>query len=274
MVPLKDCFWIFTKAAALLLAVVSLVLAGCGSESEGGTPPLRVGMELAYPPFEMRNARNEPDGISVRMAEDLAAFLGRPLAIEDIQWDGIIPALKSKRVDLIISSMTRTEERAESIDFSDGYVTNGLCLLVPKDSKIESAADLDEPGRRVAVKLATTGHVWAQANLQQASLTVLDDAATCALEVSQRKADAFVYDQISIFQLWKRHEEETRPILHPIREETWAVGIRQGDRAMLEAVNAFLRDYREDRRVDALAERYMAAEKKAFDEMGVPFIFH
>ena len=254
--------------AFFAMTLVSLGLAGCGGESGEGTEALRVGMELAHPPFEMRNPQNEPDGISVRMAEDLAASLGRPLKIEDIQWAGIIPALKSGRVDIIISSMTRTEERAQSIDFSDGYVTNGLCLLVPKDSRMESATDLEKPGLRVAVKLATTGHLWAQANLKRASLMVLDDAATCALEVAQGKADTFVFDQISIFQLWKRHEEATRPVLHPIREETWAVGIRKSDDAMRESVNAFLKGYREERRFDALAERYMAEEKGLDRDMG------
>ncbi|MEM7145726.1 MAG: transporter substrate-binding domain-containing protein, partial [Verrucomicrobiota bacterium] len=132
------------------LGVVLLLpgMVGCGGdrESAGDAKPLVVGMELAYPPFEMRNAANEPDGISVRMAEALATYLDRPLRIEDVQWDGIIPALNSGKIDLIISSMTRTEERAEAIDFSDGYVTNGLCMLVGKESSIESVADMAGDG--------------------------------------------------------------------------------------------------------------------------------
>jgi polar amino acid transport system substrate-binding protein len=258
-----------------LVVCLLMGLSACGGGGEGAEP-LVVGMELAYPPFEMRNASNQPDGISVRMAEGLAEYLGRPLRIEDVQWDGIIPALKSGNIDLIISSMTRTEERAQSIDFSDGYVTNGLCMLVQKDSPIESVDDIAGQGVTVATKLATTGDTYAKAHLagKGVRLTTLDDAALCALEVVQGKADVFIYDQISIYKHWQNHEDTTRAILEPIREETWAIGIRKGDDVLREQVNAFLKEFRDAGKFKQLADRYMADEKKAFEEAGVPFIFH
>ncbi len=258
-----------TGGCALLFA---MVLTGCGKGD--GPGPLVVGMELAYPPFEMRGPDNEPDGISVRMAEDLAAYLGRPLEIRDTQWDGIIPALTSGNIDLIISSLSVTPERAEVIDYSDPYVTNGLCMLVAKESDIQSVDDIQESGLKIAVKLGTTGHTYAQAHLEGVTLTVLDDAPTCAMEVAQGKADAFIYDQVSIYQLWQRFGDETRPILNPIRSESWAVGIRKGNDELREKVNAFLAEYRAQGKFEELAERYMSEQRKAFQEMGVPFIFH
>lgn len=248
-----------------------IAFAGCSKEPEN---TLVIGMEMTYPPFEMRGPDNKPDGISIQMATALAESLGRPLRLEDVAWDGIIPALQSGKIDLIISSMTRTDERAEAIDFSDGYVTNGLCLLVASDSEIEDADDLSESGGKVAVKLGTTGHTWARAELEGVDLIVLEDAATCVLEVVQGKADAFIYDQISIYKHWKQHQEKTRAILNPIREETWAIGIRKGEDELREQVNAWLKEFRDAGKFDELADRYMADEKKTFEEMGVPFIFH
>ncbi len=255
------------------MGLLLLLLPACGP-STGPDRPLVVGMEMSYPPFEMRGTDNQPDGISVRMAEDLAAHLGRPLRLEDIAWDGIIPSLQSGKIDLIISSMTRTEERSQAIDFSDGYVTNGLCLLVGRDSPIESVDDLQESATRVAVKLGTTGHLWAQGHLEGVDLVGLDEASVCALEVAQGKVDAFIYDQISIYKQWKVHADTTRPILKPIREETWAIGIRKGDDALREQVNAWLADFRAAGRFEELAERYMAEERRSFEDLGVPFIFH
>ena len=259
-----------------------LLLAGCaekpqgqtGGETDEGAEALVVGMELSYPPFEMRNAENQPDGISVRMAEALGEFLNRPVQIRDVAWDGIIPSLNSGKIDLIISSMTKTEKRARAIDFSDGYVTNGLCLLVPAGSPIESAEDLQAEGLRIAVKLSTTGDIWAKANLKKAKFITLDAAATCVLEVVQGRADAFIYDQISIYQYWKKYPDKTRPILNPIREETWGIGIRKGDTGLKDRVNAFLKHYRESGGFDSLANRYMKEEKEAFEKLGVPFVFH
>lgn len=265
------------RSAPIFALVAALFLAACGEgavDPGGAARPFVVGMELAYPPFEMRGPDNRPDGISVRLAEEISARLGRPLEIRDVEWDGIIPALQSGKIDAIVSSMTRTPERERAIAFSDGYVTNGLCLLVRKDSPIQSVADLKPGVHKAAVKLATTGHQWARAEMPDLELLTLNDAASCALEVVQGKADAFIYDQISIYQYWKQFEGETRPILQPIREETWAIGLRKDDGELLGQVNAILAELRTAGRFDELAERYMAEEKRAFEAMGVPFIFH
>ena len=266
--------FLFHSVLLLFGAFVAVTVFPSCKEDPGSGNTLVVGMELAYPPFEMRGPDNEPDGISVRMAEALAAFMGKELEIRDVEWSGIIPALQSGKIDLIISSMTRTPERERAIAFSDGYVTNGLCMLVAKDSSIQTIDDL-EPGKtRVAVKMATTGHQWATSNLKGVELIKLDEAAKCALEVVQGKADAFIYDQISIYQFWKQNEGKTRPILNPIREETWAIGLRQEDEALLKQVNVFLKGYREAGKFDELGFQYMAEQKAAFESMGVPFIFH
>ena len=114
--------------------------------------PLIVGMELGYPPFEMTDTQGKPSGVSVDLATDLAKSLGRPVLIQNTAFDGLIPALKTGKVDLVISSMTATAEREKSIDFSDPYLSTGLCLLLKKDSAAQGIADLDKAGVKVAVK--------------------------------------------------------------------------------------------------------------------------
>lgn len=264
------------RSLQALIALTCLVACSPtdSASSSSEASPLIVGMELAYPPFEMRAANGKPDGISVRMAEDLAAYLKRPLKIEDIAWDGIIPSLQSGKIDLIISSMTRTEKRAQVIDFSDPYVSNGLCMLVAKNSPYKNVDDLQESTAKVAVKLATTGHLYAQAELEGIELVVLDEASMCALEVVQGKADAFIYDQISIYRFYQQHPDKSKALLEPIRQEEWAIGIKKGNEALLSQVNDFLKSYRADKKFEALADRYMKDEKQAFEDAGVPFIFH
>jgi len=101
---------------------------------------------IAYPPFEMQNEQGIPEGVSPDLARALGDYLQEPAAIENIPFSGLIPALKTGKIDLIISSMTETPERAESIDFSDPYLNTGLCLLVKKDSPIQGIADVDRAG--------------------------------------------------------------------------------------------------------------------------------
>ena len=234
---------------------------------------LIVGMELKYPPFEMSDEKGNPTGVSVDMANALGKFLGKKIVIQNTAFDGLIPSLKGGKIDLIISSMSATPERAQSIDFSDPYLKTGLCLLLRKGSNAQSPRDLDAPGRVVAVKQGTTGQLYAARNINPERLLVLDDEAACVLEVIQGKADGFIYDQMSIYQHWKRHQDTTRAILKPFQEESWAVGIRKGNKALLGKVNAFLKDFRAKGGFDALGDKYLKEQKEAFQQMGIPFYF-
>lgn len=251
-----------------LLFVVML-----GAAMAGAAEPLRVGMELSYPPFEMTDRAGRPTGVSVRLAEALAKDLGRELVIENVAFDGLIPALKTGKIDCIISSMTATPERAKAIAFSDPYLKTGLALLVSAQSPVRSAADLDAAGRVVAVKKGTTGHQYAATSLKRARVLVLDKEAAAVLEVSQGKADAFVYDSLSVFQNHRRHAATTRAVLNPFREETWAVGMRLGDDDLRRQINDFLATFRAEGGFEKLGDEFLPEEKAYFKDHGLPFYF-
>jgi polar amino acid transport system substrate-binding protein len=256
-------------AAGLGLAAVLLV-PGC---SDSASRRLVVGMELGYPPFEMKDESGQPAGVSVDLARELARALGRDLVIENIAFDGLIPALKTGKIDLILSSMTRTEERAQSIDFSETYLETGLCLLVGRDSPVKGIRDADQPGRTVAVKKGTTGHAYAAANLKQAKTLVLDQEASAVLEVVQGKVDAFIYDQMSVFKHWQRNQETTRAVLEPFQKERWAIGLRKGSDELREQIDTFLSTFRQGGGFERLGERWLKEQKDAFKKLGVVFYF-
>jgi polar amino acid transport system substrate-binding protein len=254
----------------VVLIFLAALLAGCAPKSH---PQLIVGMELAYPPFEMTDAQGKPSGVSVDLARDLGKFLGRDVEIQNIPFDGLIPSLQTRKIDLIISSMTATAERAGTIAFSDPYLATGLCLLVGKNSSIQNMAEADQPGRVVAVKQGTTGQVYAAAHVTHARVLPLDTEAECVLEVAQRKADAFIYDQISTYENWRRNAETTRPILQPFQQESWAIGLRPDDTELRRRVNEFLRDYKARGGFEKLGDRYLSEQKAAFKKLGYPFYF-
>ncbi|MBI2423006.1 MAG: transporter substrate-binding domain-containing protein [Candidatus Hydrogenedentes bacterium] len=266
------------KLTFALLSILLALLSGCGgSPADNGASavpkPLLVGMELAYPPFETTDTAGAPTGISVDLAHALGAHLGRAVSIENTPFDGLIPALKTGRIDCIISSMTATEERASSIDFSEPYLKIGLAVLARSQGPVATPEDLAKPGVKIAVKLATTGHVYAQEHLPQAELLVLNKESACVLEVVQGKADAFIYDQLSVYRHWSEHQEACVALLKPLRVEQWAIGIRKGNVELTTGINAFLAAYREQGGFDALAEKYLATEKAFFAAQGQPFVF-
>jgi polar amino acid transport system substrate-binding protein len=253
------------------LFLVSLLFVACnGSKS---SKPLVVGMDLSYPPFETIDTVGQPQGVSVDLAKALADFCHRRLKIENIPFTGLIPSLNNGRIDCVISSMTETEERRISVAFSDPYLTIGLALLVGKGSDIQNREDLDEPGRIVAVRQGTTGEVWARKTLKQAGILSLEKENAAVLEVIQGKADAFVYDQMSIWQNAQRHPETTRALLEPLREETWAIAVKLDNEVLRLQINAFLKAYRAEGGFEVLGETYLKAQKEAFAKEGRPFYF-
>jgi polar amino acid transport system substrate-binding protein len=260
------------NSLALLNAIflLSILAVGCAPKSKS---TLVVGMELNYPPFEMLDPQGRPAGISVEMANELGKFLDRDVQIQNIPFDGLIPALKTGKIDLIISSMTETPERAQSIDFSEPYLRTGLCLLVNKNAPIDTIEQADQPAFKIAVKQGTTGQLYAQQHLRRAQILVLDKEDACVLEVVQNKAQAFIYDQMSVFKHWQQHQDSTKGILKPFQEERWAIGIRSDEQALKAQVNAFLVLFKRDGGFDKLGDKYLKEQKEQFRKLAIPFYF-
>ncbi|HKM57351.1 MAG TPA: transporter substrate-binding domain-containing protein [Chthoniobacterales bacterium] len=257
------------KLPTLLLAMLGILIPIVRADQNA----LVIGMELAFPPFEMLDSSGQPAGVSVDMAHAMGQYLNRPVRIENIPFDGLIPSLKTGKIDVIISSMTVTEDRKKSIDFTDPYLKMGLAILAAKNSDIQSINDVDKPGRNVVVKKGTTGNIYALQHFKNAKLLVLNDQSACAIEVSQGKADCFIYDQISVFENWKKYEATTRAILQPFTQEDWAMGIKKGNDALRTQINGFLKQFKESGGFDTLGAKYFGENKKAFQELGIPFYF-
>jgi polar amino acid transport system substrate-binding protein len=228
-------------------------------------------MELSYPPFETINTQGKPCGISVEIAYALGRYLQRDVSIENIPFIGLIPSLKSGKIDLILSSMTKTEEREKSISFSDPYVTIGLCLLISKKSDLQGISQADSPERKITVKRGTSAETWANEHLKNARVITLDQESSCILEVVEGKADAFIYDQFSIYRAWQKYPQTTRANLTAFQTESWAIGLRQQDTALRDQVNAFLQEFRAQKGFSLLADKYLKKEQEAFQSLGVPF---
>lgn len=263
-----------TSRNFLSLLFLAMFAAGCSEKQStvGNVAELRVGMDLTYPPFEMQDKAGKPDGVGVKLAEALAAHLGRPLKIVPMEFSGLIPALKTGNIDLIISSMTATDERRQSIAFSQPYAFTGLALLVRKDSDIQSIDDLKKPGRVLTAKASTTGQSWILKNLPNAKCVAFEDQTACVHEVAQGRADAFIYDQLSIYKYAEENKATTRGLLKPFVEESWAIGLAQESTSLLSEVNGFLDIFRQQKGFEKLGEQFLKDEKRFLEASGIPFI--
>ena len=260
-----------TIIVLLSILLITSFFTGCAKDD---TEPLVVGMELAYPPFETKDDDGNPSGISVDMAYALGEYLDREVVIENTNWDGLIPSLQTGKVDVVISSMTITEERGEVVDFSDPYAHAYLALLVNKDSGITSVEELNQSGNVIAVKKGTTGNIYANNVLTNATVNALTSESACVTEVTQGKADAFIYDQLTIYRQNQANPNTTIAVLIPGQEaEGWGMAVNKGNDELLAQINAFIAEYKTDGGFETLTEKYLSEEKQTFDELGFPWFF-
>ena len=259
---------------ALAVTVGGSLFASGSGEAGNGPEPLVVGMELQFPPFEYSDTSGNPTGISVDLARAFGEYLGRPVEIRNIEWTGLIPALRTGRVDVVISSMTITEERDKQIDFSIPYARAGLTLLANRNSPVNAPADLNSSDVVIAVKSGTTGAIAAQEQFPKAEVRIFDSVSACVLEVSQGKADVFIYDALTVYENWKKNPDTTRPIFQVIEGtfNNWGAGLPDGS-PLKPDIDAFIREFRRDGGFDRLADVYLSDIKTIFDESGIPFFF-
>lgn len=257
-----------TLSRRLFCLLMPVLLLGCAKRDV-----LVIGTDATYPPFEFVDEQGRISGVSVAIGEEIAKKLGKPVEFRNINFDGLIPALQTGQIDLIISSLTASEQRRQSIDFSDPYVKTGLSILVAKNSTVQSAEDLKAPGRKLAVRIATTGEQWCRAYLKDARLVALDTDAACVLEVVNSTVDAWVYDQVSVMNYHAKHPEHTRALLAPLREEVWAVGLKKGRDDLKATVNETIAQMKKDGAFTKLAGQFLAKERDMMKAQNIPFVF-
>ncbi|MFS0879149.1 ABC transporter substrate-binding protein [Bacillus sp. 7586-K] len=157
----------------VLLLSAMIVLAGCGSndDSNAGSSDkdtFKVGLEAGYAPFnwtqnddsngavKIAGTSEYAGGYDVEIAKKIADGLGKKLEIVKTEWDGLVPALTSEKIDAIIAGMSPTAERKKTIDFSDNYYKSNLVMVVKKGSKYEGATSIqDFKGAKVTAQLNT-----------------------------------------------------------------------------------------------------------------------
>jgi len=162
------------KASLLFLLLLSaiILLAGCGTSNGSGSgddqDTFKVGLEAGYAPFNWTqnddsNGAVKIDGTSeyaggydVEVAKKIADGLGKKLVIVKTEWDGLVQALTSGKIDAIIAGMSPTEERKQKIDFTDNYYKSNLVMVVKKGGKYEGATSIqDFKGAKITAQLNT-----------------------------------------------------------------------------------------------------------------------
>ncbi|MEB3296697.1 MAG: ABC transporter permease subunit [Cyanobacteriota bacterium] len=173
----------------LLVPVLVLALALPGLAAS----PWRVGTDPTYAPFEMQESKSgELKGFDIELIKAIARRSGHRVVFTALPFDGLIPALQARSVDLAISAMTITASRAETVDFSRPYFAAGLGIVV-RDGTDDINTLRDLRGRTIAVQIGSVG-AKAMAAVPGAKLSTFDSAPLALQELINGHVDAYVND--------------------------------------------------------------------------------
>jgi putative lysine transport system substrate-binding protein len=162
---------VMRKKISLLISMslsAVLLLTGCGAKGEKTANTFKVGLEAGYAPFnwtqmddsnggvKIEDSAEFAGGYDVEIAKKIAKDLGKELIIVKTEWDGLVPALTSGKIDAIIAGMSPTAERKQTIDFSDNYYKSDLVMVVKKGGKYDAATSIqDFNGAKITAQLNT-----------------------------------------------------------------------------------------------------------------------
>jgi len=215
--------------------MVSLLIAGAGLavnaenhfEQIKNRNKIRIGTLLTTPPFGQRDDQNNPVGFDIDLANKLANRLGVKLELVPITPGNRIPFLKSKKIDLVVGTFSRTIEREKSVDFSVPYAIAGPVVVVPEDEEeIQDVRDLND--KRVATIPGIVSDIWTRKLAPDATFKEYRDEADQLLALRQGKVDALTQD-ITIARAYvDKYPDELKIVGQPFYRDYIAIGIPEG----------------------------------------------
>jgi polar amino acid transport system substrate-binding protein len=154
-----------------------------------------VGANIGNVPWEFQDAQGKFVGFEIDLVNEVAKRTGKTVAIENIPFNGLFPAVQSGRIQIAVSSITITPKRLESLAFAQPYYDSDQSLSVLKTTKINGLADLG--GKTVGVDTASTGDIWATENTGKykiAKISRYEGLAPAMLDLAAGRIDGYISD--------------------------------------------------------------------------------
>lgn len=258
------------KSLSILLVflVIGLVaVSGCTDTTEEEnteevveTTSYIVGTEPYFPPFEYadENNSNEIIGFDVDLMNAIAADQGFEIVWKDLEFDALIPALQSGQIDIIVSGMTITEEREESVDFSEPYINAGLALAVAEgNEEITGVEDLE--GKVAAVQQGATGAAKADEMKAEGligDVIYLPHVNDIIMNLQSGRADFMINDLPVTIAYMNQQPGVIKIVDDQLQSESYGFAVRSGNAELLEKINAGLANVKEDGTYDEIMDSY------------------
>ncbi|MEM6160739.1 histidine ABC transporter substrate-binding protein HisJ [Erwinia sp. P6884] len=245
---------------------LSLLLAVAGTSSAYAAVPktLRIGTDPTYAPFESKNVQGELVGFDIDLANEICKRIETKCTYVESDFDALIPSLKAKKIDAIISSLSITEKRQQEIAFSEKLYAANARLIAPKGSKIEpSLASLK--GKTIGLLQGTTQETYANQHWRPEGVTITPYANQDLVyqDLTAGRIDAAFQDEVAASEgFLKQPVGKDYAFAGPaVKDEKifgvgTGMGMRKDDSELKAAIDKAFASMREDGTYDKLAKKY------------------
>jgi polar amino acid transport system substrate-binding protein len=250
------------------MAMTITLFSGCGSSSTNtsvqkidslkrvkSAGKITVGIDDSYPPMEFRDEKNNLLGFDIDLGEEIGKKLGVKVEYIPTDWNGILLALKSSKFDIILSSLSMTEERKKEIDFAGPYIEGGQIIAVNKtNNEIKSSVDLK--GKVIGAQLGSTGE-QAAAKIEGTKEVKKYDKATEAFHDLQiGRIEAVIVDG-QVGGYYNKKDGDAFKILdEKLTKEPEGIGLKKEDKELKEAIQKALDELKADGTLSKLSLKW------------------
>lgn len=221
---------------------------------------LTVGTNAEFPPFEYVDDNGEPDGFDIALIKAVGDKLGVSVEVENMEFASLVSSIGNK-IDVSIAGMTVTDERKESVDFSDAYYEAVQYVILPAGSEIATAEDL--VGTTIGVQLGTTGDFIASDDIADTTVQQYNKAVDAVNDLINGRLDCVIIDKNPALVFESRFEGQVTAVdgaQFDFGVEEYAIALPKGDTALAEQINSALAEMKADGTFDELVKTYIEGE--------------
>ncbi|MCI1964706.1 MAG: transporter substrate-binding domain-containing protein [Oscillospiraceae bacterium] len=237
------------------------VSSGASSDSNVQTitdGTLTLSTNAEFEPFEYKDS-DKIVGIDIEIAEKIAKKLGLELKINDVSFDSLTMELTTNKCDFVAAGMTADAARAKNVDFSDYYYDASQAIIVAKGSEIKTPSDLN--GKTVGVQQGTTGDTYCtneegKSDVQVKEVKRYNKGADGILDLISGRIDAVVIDDFPATKFVEKNPDKIQKLDNALTSEQYAIGVKKGNKALLDVINSVLKDLKSSGELDQIVEKY------------------
>ena len=244
------------KKLIAVLLTISLAL-GCAAAL---ADTLTMGTNASFPPYEFYEDQKIV-GIDAEIAQAIADKLGMQLEIADMEFKAIMPAVTEGKIDFGMAGMTVTEERLQSVNFSETYATGIQAVIVKEDSEITSVDDLHKEGAtwKIGVQDSTTGDIYCTDDFGEERVSKFPVGADAVEALKTGKVDCVIIDNEPA-KAYVAANEGLKILESQYAVEDYAIAVALNNTELLDKINGALKELIADGTVAAIIAKYIPAE--------------